>query len=132
MAKATVSIRALDANHDPIYGNGAAAFLTDIDAVAQMIQTRLLLFQGEWWADLTDGLPLFQSILGSNNGKKGTVISDLIRARIEGTDFVNGVIAIGNNFNATSRQYTFSATVDTAFGTLTVQFQPGNNAALPQ
>jgi hypothetical protein len=132
MAKATISIRALDADHDPIYGNGATAFLTDIDAVAQIIQTRLLLFQGEWWSDLTEGLPMFQSMLGSNNGKKGTVISDLIRSNIQGAPFVTQIGNIVSNFNASTRQYTFACQVETAFGTLFVQFQPGNNAALPQ
>lgn len=122
---ATISIRQLDLNHDPIYGNGPAAFLTDIDAVAQIIQTRLLLFEGEWWADLGDGLPLFQSILGSNNGKKATVISDLITAVITNTPYVNDVGAIITIFDADTRQYTFACQVSTVFGTLTVQFQPG-------
>jgi hypothetical protein len=127
---ATISIRALDANHDPIYGNGANSFLTDLDAVAQIIQTRLLLFEGEWWADLGDGLPLFQTILGTNNGKKTTVVSDAIRAVIEGTPFVDEVSAIYTNFNAASRQYTFACQVETAFSSLTVQFQPGSSAVI--
>lgn len=127
---ATISIRALDANHDPIYGNGAAAFLTDIDAVAQIIQTRLLLFEGEWWADLGDGLPMFQEILGTNNARKTTVISDAIRDVIAGTPYVTNVGAIYSNFNASTRQYTFACEVHTAFGTVTVQFQPGNSASV--
>jgi hypothetical protein len=48
----TISVRKLDANHDPIYGNGVADFLTDLDAVAQLIDTSLLLLQGEWWNNL--------------------------------------------------------------------------------
>lgn len=127
---ATISIRGLDANHDPIYGNGPDAFLTDLDAVAQIIQTRLLLFQGEWWANLTDGLPLFQTILGTDNGKKTTVVSDAIRAVIETTPYVIGVSAIYNNFDSTSRQYTFACQVETTFGSVTVQFQPGSSATI--
>ena len=130
MAQATILIRALDANHDPIYGNGVGSFLADIDAVAQIIQTRLLLFQGEWWAALQDGLPLFQSILGSNNGKKTTVISDLIRTVIEGTPYVTQVGTIVTNFDNATRQYTFACAVKTQFGQLTVQFQPGSSASI--
>lgn len=126
----TISIRALDTNHDPIYGNGANAFLTDLDAVAQIIQTRLLLFEGEWWSDLGDGLPLFQTILGSNNGKKTTVVSDAIRTVIEASPYVLNVSAIYTEFNAGTRQYTFACQVETSFGPLTVQFQPGNTAAI--
>lgn len=132
MAKPLISIRALDENHDPIYGNGAAAFLTDIDAVAQIIKTRLLLFQGEWWMDLTDGLPLFQSILGTSNPNKQTAIADLIRDNIQNAPFVTDVSEIESKFDSASRQFTFICYVNTVFGSLTVQFQPGASASITQ
>lgn len=130
MAQPLISIRALDANHDPMYGNGQGNFLNDIDAVAQIIQTSLLLFQGEWWADLNDGLPLFQSILGSNNGKKLDAVSLLIQNRILAVPFVTGITNVVTTF-ATDRAITFSCIAITQFGNITVSFQPGASAALP-
>ena len=61
--------RRLDSNHDFCFGRGFGDYLEDVvaspDAIAQSIQTRLLLFLGEWWKDEKDGLPLGQKILGS-------------------------------------------------------------------
>lgn len=131
MSQPLISVRALDANHDPMYGNGQGNFLNDILAVAQIIQTSLLLFQGELWNSLNEGLPLLQSILGSNNGKKGDAISLLIQNRIfESSSFVTGISNVVYTY-ATNRATTFSCIAITQFGTITITFQPGSSAALP-
>lgn len=134
MSQPQFSVRALDANGEPLWGNGQGNFLYDLDAVAQTIMTRLKSFQGEWWADLTDGLPLFQSILGSNNGKKTNVISLLIQENILGfqpAGLVTGVFNVSSTYNASARAYSFSCGVNTIFGALQVTFTPGNMAVLP-
>ncbi len=41
----TITCLALDADGDLLWNS----ILTDIDAVSQLIKTRLLLFAGEWW-----------------------------------------------------------------------------------
>lgn len=132
MAQPLISVRALDSNHDPLYGNGQGNFLTDIDAVAQTIQTSLLLFQGEWWAALDQGLPLFQSILGSNNGKKADAITLLLQEVILNCcpPFVTGIQNIQTTFT-TNRIFTFSCEAVTQFGVIVVKFQPGAAAVLP-
>ena len=132
MAQPLIAIRALDANHEPMYGNGQNNFLNDIDAVAQIIQTSLLLFQGEWWENLQDGLPLFQDILGTNNAKKNDVIALTIQERIlaSAPPFVTGIRDIVTTYN-TKRKFTFAAIVETQFGNLAVTFTPGAAAVLP-
>ena len=130
MAQPLITVRALDSNHDPIYGNGQNNFLNDINAVAQIIQTSLLLFQGEWWADLSEGLPLFQTILGSNNGKKNEAIVLAIQNVILGVPFVTGITNIVTTYN-TKRVFSFSCIAETQFGLINVQFQPGASAILP-
>lgn len=122
---ATISVRALDANHDPMYGNGQQNFLTDLAAVQQIIDTRLLLFEGEWWADLNDGLPMFQQIAGKNP----QAASLLIQARILGTPYVTSIDTISTSY--VNRAFKFSCQAYTPFGTITVNFQPGNSAVLP-
>ena len=62
----TITYRKLDQNGDPIWGNGQGSFVSDIDAVAQAIYTRLRLLFGEWWENLSIGTPLFQSMLGQS------------------------------------------------------------------
>lgn len=132
MAQPLISVRALDINHDPIYGNGQNNFLNDIQAVAQIIQTSLLLFQGEWFEDLNEGLPLFQSILGTNSGKKTDAIALLIQNVILTCcpPFITGVKDIVTIYK-TSREFTFACVVETVFGLIVVNFTPGAAAVLP-
>ena len=130
MAQPLIAVRQLDSNHDPLWGLGQANYLVNIQAVAQIIQTKLLLFEGEWWQNLNEGLPLFQSILGSSSGKKPDAISLLIQTRILQTPFVTGIENVITTFS-TNRKFTFSCTVLTEFGPLTVIYQPAAVAELP-
>ena len=127
----SIAMRVLNAAHEPQYGNGQNNFVYDIDAVAQLIQTRLLLFEGEWWLNLNDGLPLFQSILGVGGaGKENGAIANLIVSRIEGTPFVNGTSNVTTTYLPTSRAFSFGCDVSTAFGTLKVIIGPGQVATI--
>lgn len=121
MSTPTVTYRQLGANNDPLWGQGAANYAGDTDAVALMIRTRLLLFQGEWWADLQEGLPLWQQILGVGVGAaQQAAISLLIQARILGTPYVTALSAVATAFNPAQRSYQFSCTAQTQFGQVPV------------
>jgi hypothetical protein len=126
----SISVRALDANYNPTYGNGQGNFLYDIDAVIQIVQTRLRLLQGEWWADLADGLPAFQKILVPGAGRNPEAVSLLIQQRILGTPYVTSVQNIQTSYNGTLRSFKFSCQVITPFGVFVITFAPGQNAAL--
>lgn len=115
--------RRLDADFDYTFGNGKGNHLTGRAAVAQAIRTRLLLFQGEWWADLNDGLPLFQSIMGYQGANKEAV-DRLILQRIAGTQGVTGVKFFSSSYNTGTRGYTFTATADTIYGEVAVSNVP--------
>lgn len=130
MIQATISVRQLDAFHDPLWGNNQNNFIIDLQAVAQIIETSLLLFQGEWWENLNEGLPLWQSILGSNNGKKADVVSLIIQTRILQVPYVLNITNITTTYS-TNRSFSFVCDVNTAFGTLTVNFTPGLAATIP-
>jgi hypothetical protein len=126
---ATITVRALGPNNEPQCGNGLQNFLTDSDAVTQIIMTRLRLFQGEWFLNLLDGLPMFQSMLGSSASSENLqIITNLISERITGTPFVTGIVAISATFN--NRQFVFQATVSTQFGTTTIGNSPGSTATI--
>lgn len=68
--------RKLDENGDYVFGNNSYDYIEKDEAIAQAIKTKLYLFYGEWWEDISLGLPMFQSILGqvSNNNLRQTVI----------------------------------------------------------
>lgn len=112
-----ITYRQLDSNYDPIYGQGQANFLVDANAVAQAVQTRLLMFEGEWWENKLDGLPLWQNILGQSGSLANqNLICDLIVDRIEGTPFVTQVQNVSFAYNASTRAFKFNCQAVTSFG----------------
>jgi hypothetical protein len=129
---ATITVRKLDANGDPLQGNGQASFLSDIDAVAQIIATRLKFLQGEWWEALNDGTPLFQTILGGGGSPKQIDADALILTqRILGSAYVTSIAKVTTRFTASTRSYQFQCEAQTPFGPITITSQaPGLSASL--
>lgn len=110
----TYRIRRQDADGDMTFGQGAQNFLVDSPAaVAQRILTRLRLWEGEWFLDLTDGTPYHQSIL---EHRSIALAGELIRQRILGTPFVSAIDDFSVSFNPTTRALLITATVSTLFG----------------
>ncbi|HXR75142.1 MAG TPA: hypothetical protein VN737_04145 [Bryobacteraceae bacterium] len=117
----TIQVRKLDANGDPMRGAGLANFVTDIDAVAQIIRTRLLLLQGEWFLNTSEGLPLFQKLLGHSTTVRAVAL--VLRERILGTPYVTGINSLSVEYAAAGRNFTFTANVQTQFGTVSISNQ---------
>lgn len=118
-------VRALSNSGDYTFGQSGANFLiNDAAAVAQVIGTRLLLMQGEWFLNTADGTPYSTQILG-----KGTkaLYDAAIQARILGTQgIVNGArVNLVNQILSYSsiqknRVLTVTCTVNTIYGPITV------------
>ena len=127
---ATLAVRALDANGDPLKGSGKANLLYDADALAQIIITRIKLFLGEWWLDMSDGTPLFQSILNNGRVSSLTAIEHALQLRILGTPFVTGLSNVAVAFDPTSRALYYSAAVQSSFGVIILTNNPASQATL--
>ena len=99
-------VRALDPNGDYQLG----IFLADSPAaVAQVVATRLALWQGDWFLDLTSGTPYMQDILGRRTGY------DLeIQTRILETPGVTEITAYSSNVS--DRGLYVEASIDTLYG----------------
>lgn len=114
--------RMLDENGDYILGSRKNMFYTGAEAVGQAIKTRLKLLLEEWWENTEDGLPLFQQILGSFGGEDNLGGVDLIvQERILSTQDVIGIKDFNRNFNFKTREYTFSAVVETIYGDVEIK-----------
>ena len=87
-------------------------------AVAQIILTRLKLLQGEWFEDLNQGTPLFQQLLGKPTTSDGVLL--VLRKRIIETPYVTGMSNASVTYKGESRAFTFSATVQTQFGAISI------------
>lgn len=127
MATPSITYLPLDANGDIIVNTGQN--LTGVYAVAQAIQTRLNLWYGEWWEDLTSGLPVFQQILGQLGSSVGLEAMQLaVRQVIEGTPYVTAIVSLTTTFE--DGQLSFQVVVQTAFGPVTVSNLPGQQAVI--
>ena len=115
----TVLVRKLDDNHDMTFGQGSSNYIADLDAVSQMIVTKLLLFVGEWWQDLNDGLPLWQKILGKVGASK-KVIDGIIQDRILQVPYVTGISSFYSQMDMNARTYKAAITIDTYFGQVSI------------
>ncbi|HDP7078197.1 TPA: hypothetical protein ACG36V_001508 [Escherichia coli] len=107
-----------DADGDYTFGSGDDTWLINSpDAVAQAVKTRFELWYGQWFLDTTAGTPWIQSVLGK---QKPDVYNLAIRQRILETQGVNSIIDFNTNVNTSTRRVTFTATIDTIYGTMTV------------
>ncbi len=120
-------VRALTASGDYSFGQGSANNLVDSRAaVAQEVQTTLLLFQGEWFLDITAGVPWFTQVAGV-----GTIpiYDQVIKQAIEAVQGVTGIVNYSSTLNRVTRALTVSATIDTQFGI--TQIQVGLPSSVP-
>lgn len=75
--------RKLSSTGDYTFGWNSQDYLKQDEAVGQAIKTKILLFYNEWWEDLGQGIPMFQSIMGQTKfeGLKESV-SLLVKDRV--------------------------------------------------
>lgn len=105
--------RALSPDGDFVFGQGTSEFLVNSPAaVAQAVQTRLLLIEGEWFLDVNEGTPYPTQILGTGTRD---IYDQAIQERILGTE---GVLSIESysSFYASDRSLSVSCLINTIFG----------------
>lgn len=93
-------------------------FTSGLDEVEQTIRTRLRLFLGEYFRDITDGTPWFEQILGK--GVSVDARDAAIRNRVVNTPNVIRLTSYSSDFNINTREYSVTIGVLTSFGLLTV------------
>lgn len=93
-------------------------FTSGLDEVEQTIRTRLRLFLGEYFRDITDGTPWFEQILGK--GVSVDARDAAIRNRVVNTPDVIRLTSYTSDFNINTREYSVTIGVLTSFGLLTV------------
>lgn len=106
--------RKLTAEGDYTFGHGASNFFSGVEAIAQAVKTRLDLYQGTFWRDLSDGLPMFQQILGSSGSEQHrSAVDQIIVQRVRETQGVTQVLGINSTWDPQTRHYGFDCTIQT-------------------
>jgi hypothetical protein len=112
-------VRQLTASLDYSYGQGSANYLVDSrQAVAQEVQTTLLLFQGEWFLDVTSGVPWLTQVVGVNTIP---LYDQVIKNAILNVQGVTGIVNYVSTLNRATRALAVTATIDTQFGITQIQ-----------
>lgn len=123
-ASASILYLRLDADYDTVWYSASA--LSNRDAVAQAILTRLNLFQGEWWENLNDGTPMFQQILGQRATPNGlATMATALAGRVSGTPYVSAVLDPFVSYNPATRKLIFTCIAQTSFGNVPISYSPG-------
>lgn len=113
-------LRMQDVNGDRLFGRGGTNFFVDSSAgVGQLVETRLLLWEGEWFLDQTDGTPYAQEVLGINTGSTYDLA---LQQRILGTQGVTSIETYFSSCNPVTRVLTVSGTVNTLYSATPVPF----------
>lgn len=114
-----MTVRILSPTGDYQFGQSQLNFMSDTpQTVAQVVQTSLLLWLGEWYVDVTLGMPWLEGVLGKHNQDTADVtVQDYILG-------VQGVVDISSYSSIESRNlrnYTASAVIDTQYGPTPVE-----------
>jgi len=111
--------RKLDENGDMCFGAGKSDFLVDKDAVAQAINTKLNLLEGEWWEDISEGTPMFQSILGAAaTDESRQAVDILLKDRIISVPNISTINNFVSSIDSISRKYTATIDIITTYGVI--------------
>lgn len=109
-----MTVRIIDPETGDIVTSGVQ-FTGGQSEIAQTVQTRLALYLGEYFRDITDGTPWYESILGKNTNIAAA--DAVLRQRIAQTEGVIRLIAYDSNFDPVARKFTVSAGILTQYGT---------------
>lgn len=121
-------VRKVDETGDMVFGGNQAAFHRDTpDAVAQIIESRLQLWEGQWYLDLEEGTPYETLVLG----KRTEASRDpALRARILDTPGVTEIASYSSVLNRDTRGFSVSATIITDFSRTDPQGRTVNTATV--
>lgn len=110
--------RKLDENRDMTFGNQQNDFYRDVpEAPAQSVLTRLGLFTGEWYVDISEGTPYQGGVLGKHTQAS---YDPILRDRILNSEGVSAIFSYESIYDGDLRTLTVRAEIDTIYGSTTV------------
>lgn len=106
--------RALNDCNDIFLNGNRISVNQDAEQVAQKVKTKLLFYQGEWFLDITVGVPYFQQVF-VKPALIGTIES-LIKSQIINTEGVSRLTSFSSNFDRSTRKMSVSFSALTIYG----------------
>lgn len=120
----TESAGALDLHLD---SSGNLAIATGAEGLRQKLQTRLSLYQGEWFLNSGAGVPYVQRILGRAQPSANLVgsVAQIFDIEVLKEPEVLSIINSRAEFNPAVRRYTYTAELETVYGPMNIE-EAGN------
>lgn len=107
--------RKIDENGDMVWGHGREDYLSGLDAITQVIKTRLAAIQNEWWEGDATALAYFTDLITAYTSDENKAKIDLMI--IERLMDTRGVVSVTDiQSSIIKRRYTFNAKVATVYG----------------
>lgn len=111
--------RKLTSDDDYTFGGSELDFYRDVpEAVGQAVKTRLLLWLGEWFLDITEGTPYMTSVLGKHSKTTADVT---LQDRMLGTQGMVSIEEYESEIEPGNRGLSVDSTINTIYGPTTVQ-----------
>ena len=94
--------------------NNDLVIVSSEDQLEQNLKIRLLFFKGEFFLDITKGLPFYEDILVKNPNLPN--IDNIIKAEIKDAEDVQELLEYNSNYDPQARTYDVSFKAQTSFG----------------
>jgi hypothetical protein len=126
-------LRKQTASGDYQFGHNAGDFWhNEVAGVAQSVMTRLLLYQGEWFLDTSEGtpwggFPLNQAVVSQGQilGEHTALSRDVaLQQRVLGTPGVSLINSYYSTVDPNLRSFSANMTVSTIYGGFTLTIRP--------
>lgn len=104
--------------HDVAIERFDLQLVSGMDQISQSLRIRMMLFRGEWFLDVGEGVPFFSDIFVKNPNMG--VVEAALKARIKGTPGVTELISFSVDFDKGNRSLVVSFEANTAFGTIQI------------
>ena len=109
---------ALDAKtHDIVVHDSDVIFIDNAERVAQQIKIQLLTMLGEWFLDITHGVPYLEYILVKNLNFE--LIRQILKEQIQNVDDVEAVNSLELDYDSRQRRLSVTYAAETNYGLVT-------------
>jgi hypothetical protein len=131
-------LRIQDANGDFQFGhNGGDIWYNRPEGVGQLIQTRLLLYAGEWFLDTREGTPWGGFPLNPQVVAQGQILAEhtalsrdmALRTRVLATPGVQSIVSYASQTDPNTRTFSVQMVIETLYGRLALSIEPAASYA---
>ena len=86
------------------------------ESLAQLCESRLLMFKGDYFLDKTEGIPYISQVFVKTSDK--TLVDSFFKNTLLETEDVNSIISYSGEYVGATRTYKIDFTVDTTLGSV--------------